>query len=121
MAVRARTDNLESLRKRSGGSDGSRAFQDGTQGIDLSEGPMGEVGEGAVVDLAVEAEGFAEEDGGRGVAVGDGSHVHAYIIHLFARKNKHKIATYMTTAKQVNSANHIKTVMLSVLGLGTSG
>jgi hypothetical protein len=41
---------------------------------------MGEIGEGAVADLAVAAEGLAEEDGGRGVAVGDGGDVHAYII-----------------------------------------
>ena len=43
---------------------------------------MGEVGEGAVADLAVEAERFAEENGGRGAAVGDGGDVHAYMIRL---------------------------------------
>jgi hypothetical protein len=32
---------------------------------------VGEVGEGAVLDLAMLAIGFAEEKGGRGVAVGD--------------------------------------------------
>ena len=37
---------------------------------------MGEIGDGAVVDLAVLAEAFAEEDSGRGVAVGDYGDVH---------------------------------------------
>jgi hypothetical protein len=41
---------------------------------------MGEVGEGAVADLAAETEGLAEEDGGRGVAVGHGGDVHVYIV-----------------------------------------
>jgi hypothetical protein len=44
---------------------------------------MGEIGEGAVADLAIEAEGFTEEEGGRGVAVRDGCDIHAYLIsHL---------------------------------------
>jgi hypothetical protein len=41
---------------------------------------MREVGQGTRFDLAVFAVGFAEEDGGRGVAIGHGGHVHAYII-----------------------------------------
>jgi hypothetical protein len=43
-------------------------------------GEMGEVGEGARLDFAVLAIGFAQEDGGRGVAVRHCGHVHAYII-----------------------------------------
>ena len=58
---------------------------------------MREIGEGAVEDFAVLAEGFAEEDGGRGVAVGDGGDVHAYIIRQKINKNKPNIAYYMTT------------------------
>ena len=41
---------------------------------------MSDVGDGASLDFAVEAVGFAEEDGGRGVAVGYGGYIHAYII-----------------------------------------
>ena len=37
---------------------------------------MGEVGDGAIVDLAVFAEAFAEEDSGRGVAIRDDGDVH---------------------------------------------
>ena len=47
VAVRAGADDIERLRKRD--TDGSRALQDGAEGIDLSRGPMGNIGEGAVV------------------------------------------------------------------------
>jgi hypothetical protein len=43
---------------------------------------MGEIGEGAFSDFAVLSEGFAEEDGGGGGAVGDGLDVHGYRISL---------------------------------------
>jgi hypothetical protein len=46
---------------------------------------MREVGEGAVADLAVETKGLAEEDSGRGVAVGDVGDVHAYILSQIHR------------------------------------
>ena len=41
---------------------------------------MGEVGKGAVLNLAVLAKGFPEEEGGRGVAVGDGGDIHDFYI-----------------------------------------
>jgi hypothetical protein len=56
------------------------AFQYPAQGLNFFRGPTGEIGEGAVFDLAVEAEGLAEEDGWGRAAVRDGSHIHAYII-----------------------------------------
>jgi len=40
--------------------------------FDAGGEPVGEVGQGAILDLAVLAEGFAQENGGRGVAIGDG-------------------------------------------------
>jgi hypothetical protein len=43
---------------------------------------VGEVGEGAVLDLAVVAKGLPQEDGGRGVAVGDGGDIHDFHIQL---------------------------------------
>src|SRR5579883_3489067 len=42
--------------------------------------PVGEIGQGAILDLAVLAEGFAQEEGGWGVAVGDGGDVHDFCI-----------------------------------------
>jgi hypothetical protein len=44
---------------------------------------VGEVGEGAVLDLAVLAEGFPEEDRGRGVAVGNGGDIHDFYISSY--------------------------------------
>jgi hypothetical protein len=95
MAVGTGADDIEGLRQGSAESRG--ALEDGTKGIDLSLGPMREIGEGAVADFAVEAEGLTEEDGGRGEAVGDGGHVHAYRIRYETTTVKHNIAHYMTT------------------------
>jgi hypothetical protein len=61
---------------------------------------MGEVGEGAFMNLAVEAEGLPEENGGRGVPVGDGSDVHGPIISLLAFKYNSIMNIYMVTLKQ---------------------
>src|SRR5580700_6630038 len=74
VAVRAGADDVEGLRQ--SGAEGGGALQDGAQGIDFSLGPVGQIGDGAVVDLAVFAEALAEEDSGRGVAVGDDGDVH---------------------------------------------
>ena len=76
VAVRSRTLNTESV----GGGDERFAFEDTAEGVDLSGGPRREVGEGAFDDLCALAEALAEEDGGRGVAVGDGLDVHGYSI-----------------------------------------
>jgi hypothetical protein len=78
VAVRAGADDVEGLRKRR--TDGSGAFEDRTESVELGGWPMREVGEGAVANLAVKTKGLAEEDRGGGVAVGDGGHIHAYII-----------------------------------------
>ena len=58
------------------------------EGLDLLRRPMGEIGEGAVVDFAVLAEALAEKDGGRGVAVGDDGHVHVDIIRQLSLQIK---------------------------------
>jgi hypothetical protein len=63
---------------------------------------MGEVGESAVADLAMEAEGFAEEDGGRGVAVGDGGDIHAYMISHSEQYSRCKTFIYMPTYIETN-------------------
>ena len=72
--MRAGSDDVEGLRQ--SGAEGGGALQDGAQGIDFGWGPVGEIGDGAVVDLAVLAEALAEEDSGRGVAVGNDGDVH---------------------------------------------
>jgi hypothetical protein len=97
VAVRAGANDVEGLRER--GAEGGGAVEDGAEGVDLSRGPVGEISESTVADLAVLAEGFAEEDGGRGVAVGDGSDVHAYSINQIIIQYNRKLAHYMTTTK----------------------
>ena len=59
---------------------GRVALQDGAERIDFSWGPVGEIGDGAVADLAVLTEALAQEDGGRGVAVGDDGDIHVDIM-----------------------------------------
>jgi hypothetical protein len=76
MAMGSGTLNLESV----GSRDEGLALEDAAEGEDLGGGPIREVGESALDDLAVAAGALAEEDGGRGVAVGDGFHVHGYTI-----------------------------------------
>ena len=50
------------------------------EAVDEGGRPLGEVGEGAFADLAALAEGLAQEDGGRRVAVGDGLDVHGHVL-----------------------------------------
>jgi hypothetical protein len=54
--------------------------EEASEEIDLGGGPMGEVGEGAFDDAIALAGARAEEDGGRGVAVGDGLDVHGNMV-----------------------------------------
>jgi hypothetical protein len=70
---------------------------------------MGEIGDGAVVDLAVFAEALAQEDGGWGVAVGHDGDVHVYMISEKAQQNKHNLITYMTTTRIRNLRNSLST------------
>ena len=50
--------------------------QESPQGLDLLHGPGGEVGDGALPDLAVFPPSLTQEDGGRRVPVGDNVYVH---------------------------------------------
>jgi hypothetical protein len=76
MPMRKRAEDLKGLIA----GDQILPLQDATQEIDLSGGPGGEIGEGAFVDLGADADGFAEEDGRRRVAVGDRLDIHGSII-----------------------------------------
>ena len=58
--------------------DGGAAFEQDSQSFDHHGRPLRQVGEGAFTDLAGLAIGFAQQDGGRGVSVGDGLDVHGY-------------------------------------------
>ena len=52
------------------------AFESAAQSLDPLRCPRGEIGEGARTHLGPVAEGLAEENGGRGVALGDGCYIH---------------------------------------------
>jgi hypothetical protein len=78
MAMGQRADDLEGL------VTGDQIFplENATQEVDLSGGPRGEIGEGSFIDLGSDTDRFAEEDGGRRVAIGDGLDVHGSMIQL---------------------------------------
>ena len=63
---------------RSGGDDGA-AFEHAAQAFDVGGGPVGEVAEGALTDLAVLAIALAQQDGRGRVPVGDGFDIHGGI------------------------------------------
>ena len=75
VAVGARAGDIEG-----GGEvgDGGAAFEQDSQSFDHHGRPLRQVGEGAFTDLAGLAIGFAQQDGGRGVSIGDGLDVHGY-------------------------------------------
>lgn len=79
MTMRMGAGDAERVRQGScGGSQQARKGR--AKSFNLMGGEVGDVGKGAGFDLAIEAERFTEENGGRGVAVGDCGHVHAYIV-----------------------------------------
>jgi hypothetical protein len=62
--------------------------QQATKGFDFFWGPIGEIGQRALTGFLTLAPAFAEEDGGRGVAVGDDGDIHAHnnaYINLFVK------------------------------------
>ena len=64
------------------GRDEGFVAQQAAEGLDFFLGPIGEVGQSALAGFVAFAPAFAEEDGGRGVAVGDGLDVHgSYYAH----------------------------------------
>jgi hypothetical protein len=75
------------------------AAEGAMEGLDAGGVPVGEIGEGAFLDLAVLTKRLAEEDGGRGVTVGDGLDVHGYIISHIKLVSSTYIYIYMGTIK----------------------
>src|SRR6202034_1751211 len=76
MAMRQRAGDGEGLAVR--GDDGA-AFEDAAQAFDMGRGPVGEIAEGALPDLAVFTVALAQQDGGGRVPVGDGFDIHGGI------------------------------------------
>jgi hypothetical protein len=94
VTVGLRAKDLERIgRRRSKGG----TLQDLAQSFNFGRGPIGEIGDGAVVDLTVLPEGLSEENGGRGVAIGHNRYVHVDMITQEALTCKEKRCIYMTT------------------------
>ena len=83
-------------------------------------GEMRDVANGAGLDFAVLAVGFAEEDGGGRVTVGYGSDVHAYIISTNFAIYKHKITYYMPTNLRPKPSKFLKIKGFCFLSARTS-
>ena len=72
MAVGLGADDVEGV----GGAEQGFVLEESAERVDLGFWPVGEVGDGALADALAFAPAFAQQDGGRGVAVGDDFHVH---------------------------------------------
>ena len=75
MAVGVGAEDVDGV---GGSGERGAALEQDLEAVDQGGRPLGEVGEGAFADLAALAEGLAQEDGGRRVAVGDGLDVHGH-------------------------------------------
>ena len=69
---------LEDLEGVGGGADDDAALEEEGDLVDERGGELGDVREGGLEDLAAVPAGLADEDGGRGVAVGDALNIHGY-------------------------------------------
>src|SRR5580692_4969012 len=77
------------------GRDEGFVAQQAAEGLDFFLGPIGEVGQGALAGFVAFAPALAEEDGGRGVAVGDGFDVHgSYYARLLIIVKDHMLLTW---------------------------
>ena len=77
------------------GRDQGFVAQQAAEGLDFFLGPIGEVGQGALAGFVAFAPALAEEDGGRGVAVGDGFDVHgSYYAHLLTIVKDYMLFTW---------------------------
>ena len=78
---------------------------------------MGNIGDGTGFDLSMLAIGFADQDGGRRGAIGDGGDVHAYISmsNIHVKRNMHN---YMLTICR-RKCSWIHKDVLVIQGVGT--
>ena len=79
-----------------GGDDGA-AFEHAAQPFDVGGGPVGQVAEGALPDLAALAIALAQQDRGGRVPVGDGFDIHGGSMSTPAPAYKSQILDYMAT------------------------
>ena len=72
-------------------------FEHTPEALDLVGGPMGEIGQGAFMDLFALAAAFAQEEGRGRVAVGDGLDLHGTMLSSRNTMSRVIIIIYMGT------------------------
>ena len=97
MTVRAGALDMKGIGEKQGGGVRDRSGKSGAESIDLLGAEMRDIADGASLDLASLAVGFAEEESGRRVSIGHGGDVHAYTITHKQAQNTHKSIIYMPT------------------------
>ena len=90
------------------GGDQGFVAQQAAEGLDFLRRPGGKVGQGALTGFVALAPALAEEDGGRGVAVGDDGDIHANVISQQPAYVKHNYIYYMGTFSQLQTRLPIK-------------
>src|SRR5262249_48623364 len=100
------------------GADTGVTLEDLAQGLDLCWRPMRDIGERAVFDLTLLAEGFPQEDRRGRVAVGHDRDVHADYLSQSIHRGKWVLNIYMTTAADANCylCSSIKDISLTTGG-----
>src|SRR5207244_4585323 len=83
--------------------------EDMAKSFDLRRGPMGEIRQGTVTDLAVLTVALAQKDGRRGATVRDGNHVHDCMVGSSILLVKAYVVTYMTTQRHAKLAYPMRT------------
>jgi hypothetical protein len=79
------------------GRDQGFVAQQSPQGFDLLRRPMGKIGQGPLDGLLAFAPTLAQEDGGRGVAIGDSFDIHGTDYAHSSPHVKKKMNIYMGT------------------------
>src|SRR3954463_6090008 len=85
-----------------GRNDGA-APEHAAQALDGGRGPVGQIAQGALPDLATLAVTLAQQDGGRRIPVGNGFDIHGRLWAYPAEEYKPKILNYMATARTKNT------------------
>jgi hypothetical protein len=96
MAVGQRAADGEDLRGGRGRDDGP-ALEEGLEALEEFGRPVGEVEEGALLDLSALAVGLAQQDGRGRAAVGNDLDVHGYIMGQITTEHNGKCVAYMPT------------------------
>ena len=98
MTVRTRANDVKGLADI---ADDTVAFEHGSESLNLVLRPVGEIRDGALLDLSVLAPALAKQDGRPGAVVWHGLDVHgnpiSHAIHYSKRHGTYYMGTYLAT------------------------